>query len=740
MKKIFHSFCLVWMRKLAKTPQLIFVALCLMIFMTGSAIAAPSNAINASTDTAAQNIQQHNNHRHFFGYYVPVSFIFGITLIALIWTRYSQIVTTKKNAKLLKRIEKYEILAENSMDTIWTTDLNFNITYINRKVQGLLGYSPKELTGTNTLNYISKNYTKDMLAKANQIIEAHKRGNPIQQTMDIKMIHKDGTPVDIELTANLLTNENGEPSGFQGRSSNITERMVVKQERNLLMLAIEQAAECIVITDTTGAIVYVNPIFEQLTGYTCKEAIGKNPRILKSNEHDKDFYETMWNTLLNGKTWKGTFVNKKKNGDIYSEEAVISPVHNNSGKITNYVAVKRDITDELQQQDQLRQAQKLESIGTLTCGIAHDFNNMLMGIMGFSELALQKIEKTNPAHEWVEEVINIVNHSASLTRQLLTFSRKQEITPEELDINDATVKILKMLRRLISEEIQLVLKPSADISSVMMDPTQFDQILTNLCINSNDAINGTGEITIKTDNVTIGRNHHSTDTEVKPGEYALLTITDTGSGMNKKTVEHIFDPFFTTKEVGKGTGMGLATVYGIIKQNNGFVEVNSKPGSGTTIKIYLPIFETKSKNIIQTQTPDKIIIGNETILLVEDQKHILETLKIFLTNLGYTVLSTKSPNEALSIAKHHSDNISLLLTDVVMPGMSGFDLAKELSTQSQTMKALFISSYTNELHEKHADIKSKIRLLPKPVTQAKLADEIRLILDSKSILPLSKIF
>ncbi|MEW6521891.1 MAG: PAS domain S-box protein, partial [Thermodesulfobacteriota bacterium] len=399
----------------------------------------------------------------------------------------------------------------------------------------------------------------------------------------------------------------------------ITERKLAEVERARLLSAIEQSGEAMVITNPDGVITYVNPMFESMTGYSRTEALGQTPRILKSGKQDEAFYRELWATISGGHTWRGHIVNRRKNGSLYTEVDTISPVYDAAGRLINYVAVKRDITAHLQLEAQLHQAQKMESVGQLAGGVAHDFNNMLGVIVGYTELTLTRVAPDDPLHANLEEILKAARRSTEITRQLLAFARKQTIAPEVLDLNATLEGMLKMLRRLIGEDINLAWQPSTGLWPVMMDPSQVDQILANLCVNARDAIAGTGTITIETANAVFDKAYCNDHPGFVPGEFILLTVSDDGCGMEKEIQDKIFEPFFTTKQAGRGTGLGLATVYGIVKQNNGFINVYSEPGLGTTFKIYLPRHKSKAL-ALQTEPAPEIASGHgELVLLVEDE-------------------------------------------------------------------------------------------------------------------------
>lgn len=371
------------------------------------------------------------------------------------------------------------------------------------------------------------------------------------------------------------------------RAAEGSERRVAA-ERERLMAAIEQSGETVVITDATGTIQYVNPAFVAVTGYSREEAVGSNPRILKSGEHDAAFYGDLWTAISSGRVWQGRMVNQRKDGSRYTEDATISPVFDADGRIANYVAVKRDVTAQLRMQARDMQAQRMESVGRLAGGVAHDYNNMIAVIVGNAELAIAKLAPGHPVRGDLEEILAAATRSAALTQQLLAFARKQPIAPKVLNLNESVEGLRTMLSRLLGEDILLVWQPAADLWAVRMDPSQLDQIVTNLCVNARDAIDTTGRITIETANARLNGSHAGRARSVDPGEFVLLSISDTGAGMDRETMNRVFEPFFTTKQEGRGTGLGLATVYGIVEQYGGWIDVDSEVGQGTTFTIYFP--------------------------------------------------------------------------------------------------------------------------------------------------------
>jgi PAS domain S-box-containing protein len=390
---------------------------------------------------------------------------------------------------------------------------------------------------------------------------------------------------------------------------------------------------------------------------------------------------------------------------------------------------KRNEEEKAKLQGQLQQAQKMESIGRLAGGVAHDFNNMLGVILGHTDLALIGLDPFQPLYAHLTEIRKASERSADLTRQLLAFARKQTIAPKILDLNETVTGMLKMLRRLIGEDIHLVWKPAIHVWPVKMDPSQIDQILVNLCVNARDAINGVGKMTIETENTVLDPGYAATHVGFLSGEYVKVSVSDNGCGMDRETLSHIFEPFYTTKEVNKGTGLGLATVYGAVKQNKGFINAYSEPGKGTTITIYLPRYAGKEEQIRKKAPAETIVRGHETILLVEDEPAILEVTTMLLELQGYKVLTAGTPGEAIALAGAHGGEIHLLLTDVVMPEMNGRELAKNLLSLYPDLKRLFMSGYTANVIAHHGVLDEGVHFIQKPFSANDLAARVREALD-----------
>jgi len=498
-----------------------------------------------------------------------------------------------------------------------------------------------------------------------------------------------------------------------------------------LATAIEQSADSIVVTDAQAAIQYVNPAFEAVTGYRREEAIGQNPRILQSGQQDAEFYRRMWAALAAGQPWKGRLVNRRKDGSNYTEDAVISPVVDALGQIVNYVAVKRDVTEQLRLSAQLQQAQKMDSIGRLAGGIAHDFNNMLTVILGHAEMKLADPGLDPALRASLEEIRRAASDSAALTRQLLAFARKQAIAPRILDLNETVGRSIQMLRRLIGENVELAWRPAAAPLPVQADPAQIDQILVNLCVNARDAIAGSGRIDIETGAAAIDAAFCADHPGAVPGDYVRLTVRDTGCGMDAETLAHAFEPFYTTKPAGAGTGLGLSTVYGIVKQNDGYVALASAPGQGTAVDVYFPRRAAADAPVAAApSSASAAATGAQTVLLVEDEPAILAVTAQMLSSLGYVVRAAHTPADAIRVAKEHSGPIHLLLTDVVMPGLNGLDLARTLAGLRPGLRTLFMSGYPAEVTSRSGMLDEGLHFIHKPFAREELAAKLRDVFDA----------
>jgi PAS domain S-box-containing protein len=499
--------------------------------------------------------------------------------------------------------------------------------------------------------------------------------------------------------------------------------------------AMEQAAESIVITDAQGTILYANAAFERISGCGHLGAIGQNLYALRSEEQDATALERYWASLADAEVWQGRFVSKRNDGSSYIEEATITPVRDPSGDVVNYIAILRDATREVQLEEQLHRAQKMEAIGRLAGGIAHDFNNMLTIIHLSGRLLERGLEHEHPLWQHVQRIREAGDRATELVRQLLTFSRREIIQPQALDLNQVIHDVSQMLQRIIGEDIRLRIELAEDLWVVTADSSQLEQVIMNLAVNARDAMPRGGTLAIRTENVALDSGYAAFHVDAQPGDYVMLTLSDTGIGMDDEVKSHIFEPFFTTKERGKGTGLGLATVFGIVKQSHGHIQVYSEVGYGTTFRIYLPRSAGSGQNV-QSSTVDADPQGLnpeqrgvETILLVEDETAVRNLTAHILASQGYRVLSAKDGGEALQISAKHSGPIHLLLTDVVMPMLSGQELAEMLRRQRPGMQVLYTSGFASDAIESHGILEKDAFFLSKPLTLSSLIRGVRAALD-----------
>ncbi len=520
------------------------------------------------------------------------------------------------------------------------------------------------------------------------------------------------------------------PSGVFILSLDITARKRAEQERLLLSTAIDQGAEAVIITESNGNILYVNPAFETVTGFARREVIGRNPRILKSGKQNAAFYRDMWSTLVSGKTWQGRIVNKRKDGTLITGDAVISPVCDSRGEITNYVCVKRDVTRELNLEEQFRQSQKMEAIGQLAGGVAHDFNNLLALIIGYSDVLLRDVEETNPIRPDILEIRRAGERASGLTKQLLAFSRKQIVKPQSLDLNKIVGGMEEMLRRLIGEQIELVVNLAPAATRVRADANQLEQVVMNLVVNARDAMEHGGKLSIDIANVELDGEYVATHFAVQSGPHAMLSVSDSGIGMDKETVSRIFEPFFTTKPSERGTGLGLSTVYGIVKQTHGSIWVYSEIGVGTTFKIYLPRDTSSGKAETPRARSITPVSSGETILVVEDDQAVRTLTERLLTTAGYSIVCAVDSAEALRICAETPGRVALMLTDVVMPGMSGVELAQRLERLYPGMRVLYMSGYAENAVDYFEQIGERAHFIGKPFSAAELVRKVRDVLDT----------
>ena len=508
----------------------------------------------------------------------------------------------------------------------------------------------------------------------------------------------------------------------------ITFSKQVEDELRKLSRAMEQSPSSVIITNLHGDIEYVNPKFTEVTGYSLEEVRGKNPRILKSGETPPEEYRKLWETITGGDEWHGVFHNRKKDGTLFWEKVSISSVRDTSGAITHFLAVKEDITNQKSIEDQYRQSQKMEAVGQLAGGISHDFNNILTAIIGYAHLLKMKLQDDEKLRTYADHILSLSDRAATLTQSLLSFSRKQIMNPRPVNLNEIIRTVEKLLSRIIGENIKMrtVLSEKAPIA--MADSGQLEQVLMNFVTNARDAMPEGGLLTIETETVDIDQGFIKQHGFGKEGQYVVISVTDSGTGMDKATIEKIFEPFFTTKEVGKGTGLGLSMVYGIIKQHDGYINVYSEPGKGTTFRIYLPLIPESIEK--ERDTPEVIHTletGTETILLAEDESEVRLFTGKFLEEYGYKVIEAVDGDDAIGKFKLHTNKIQLVILDVIMPNRNGSEVYRAIKKIAPDIKVLFTSGYPAE--HINGMIAEGSAFILKPVSPTKLLKKIREVLD-----------
>ncbi|MGB5139360.1 MAG: PAS domain S-box protein, partial [Candidatus Zixiibacteriota bacterium] len=601
-------------------------------------------------------------------------------------------ITDRKDAEdaLQSREEHFRALIDNSSDVITLVDAEGKILYLSPSVERILGYAPDDLQGTSVFKALARG---DRLRAREVMRRALVRGGA-DISLELRARHKDGTMRILDVAGrNLL--QDPHVGAIVVNSRDITDRRMVETERAQLATAVEQATESIVITDTRGRIIYVNSAFEKVSGYSRDEAVGQYASMLKSGEHSRQFYHDIWTILTAGEPWVGRFKNRHKNGALYEEECAISPIKDATGKVINFVAVKRDVTKEVELEDRLRQAQKLEAVGRLASGIAHDFNNLLAGIRGFGELISQEADDESKLRGYSEEIVRAASRAADLTSQLLAFARKGNYLTVPVDIHETIKEVANILKHTIDRRIEIRMDLAAGQAIVKGDPSQIQSAILNLGVNSRDAMPEGGQLVFATRNVSLDDEYcrrHSLD--FGPGNYIAITVSDTGIGIDEAVLAHIFDPFFTTKEQGQGTGLGLAGVYGCVRNHHGSVEVNSEVGKGSAFTLYLPAQSAVSIGERPGQA-EVSLEGRERVLVVDDEEIVRNLAEKMLTKAGYQVITCVDGAEAVQLYRTAIGSIDLVLLDMIMPRMNGRDTYVALKKFNPSVRVLMMSGFAD---------------------------------------------
>lgn len=637
----------------------------------------------------------------------------------------------RKNVELLKSEERHRTILQTAMEGFWLVNADKNILEVNDAYCLMSGYSRQELQGMHITDLEATDTEKDIEARAKKIME---QGG---DRFESRHRRKDGNIIYVEVSIKFLPLEGGSFAVF---IHDITERKQAEEamrlSENRLRYALEGTNDGLWDVQLKSGKTYISPRGCEILGYR-EDELYDLLKVWSDLVHPDDMpiTEERLQAHINGQApiFEVEQRLRTKSGVwkwIYTRGKVVE--RDLDGVPLRITGTHSDITEKKMLEGQLQQAQKMESVGRLAGGVAHDFNNLLTVILGNAQLGMMKLDPAHPANSKFEEIRKAAEKSADLTRQLLGFARKQTIAPQVIDLNETVENMLKMLRRLIGEDIHLVWQSVKNVWQIKVDPSQIDQILANLCVNARDAIADVGKITIETGNCTFDEDYCAANFGFIPGEYVLLAVSDDGCGMDKETKSQIFEPFFTTKGIGEGTGLGLAMVYGIVKQNNGFINVYSEPGQGTTFKIYLPRHDGEDGLTRIENSVKPLSRGQETILLVEDEPVIRVVTTTMLEIQGYNVLAASTPGEAIKIAKKHADEIHLLMTDVVMPEMNGRDLARTLLPICPKSKCLFMSGYTANVIAHHGVLDENVNFISKPFSLPGLAAKVREVLDGKS--------
>lgn len=650
---------------------------------------------------------------------LPVLLVYPAATVPFALLMLRQTDRAKARLALAESEERYRAVSEYSNNAICILNDAGRITWVNKRLMEIVGFSRED--------YVSaESFARFLAPESIEPVSSNFRkfavGEPYERHMVFMFARADGAKRTGEAYLSDFLDRYG-GKNLVVNIVDITEARAAEAERERLMRAIEQAGDAMIISDPDGVMQYVNPAFEKITGYTRAEALGKKTSLLKSGVQDGDFYGRLWKTISAGETWEGRLVNRHKDGRLYTEQAVITAVRDAAGVTVNYVAVKRDITESLRMEEQLLQAQKMDAIGHLAGGVAHDFNNILTAIKGYASMVLPSLPERSQAREDMGEIISAADKATALTSQLLAFSRRQIIAPKVVDLNKTIADMTKMLRRLIGEEITLNTRLFSAPCLAKVDPGQIEQVILNLVINARDALRGKGEITLETQ---VGECPRSAKTGVR---MVCVKVRDNGCGMTEEVKAHLFEPFFTTKVPGKGTGLGLSVVFGVVKQSGGEINVESEPGKGSVFIISFPLAEGEAAPKPGPESKP-LAGGNETVLLAEDEESLRRLGERLLKAAGYKVLVASSGLEALKLAEQLGRPVDLLVTDVVMPGMTGPQLAKELAARALCPKTLYMSGYTDEAIVKHGVLEPGIAFIYKPFSADGFTDKVRQVLDA----------
>lgn len=657
--------------------------------------------------------------------------LYGFSVLLLCFISYILLRLNQTSTALQRTVVdlNYQKFAMDQHAIVSVTDRDGAIIYANQKFCDISQRRSEELIGQNQRLSKSSHHTASFYkAMWDTITQGNIWHGQIQEQS------RDGSHYWVETTIVPFMDEDDSPYKYVAIRTDITEIKEAEEQLRVQMAALEAAANGIIITDSNGSIQWVNKAFSALTGYSQKEAIGQTPRLLESGKHGPTFYKELWATILAGQIWQGELINRRKDGTLYTEEQTISPVYDKHGKIIRFIAIMQDITERQQIEEALRRSQKMEAIGQLSGGIAHDFNNQLGVIIGYLDFLQEYVGKDEKAARWINTATNAALRCMDLTRQLLTFSRSQAREKTVVDINAKINELEDMIARSVTPEITVQNYLADNLWLTEINAGEFHDALLNMVINARDAMPSGGTLLIETSNKQLDAGYAALNPGVEPGSYVQLVMSDTGIGMEKEVLERVFEPFFTTKPVGKGTGLGMAMIYGFVKRYGGYIKLYSEPNLGTTIRLYLPRSDaSESEDIIESLDATDIPHGNESILIVDDEDDLLQLANQYLSDLGYHTSVAKNATQALEILAGDNE-FDLLFSDVVMPGgMNGYELAQAAVQAHPAMKVLLTSGFTSKTTAHNGLAKFSAHLLDKPYRKKDLAQRIRHLLDGGKV-------
>jgi two-component system, cell cycle sensor histidine kinase and response regulator CckA len=652
----------------------------------------------------------------------------GLVFLFDLYTIYQHLQIYRIRRRLVEREELFHLISENAADMIAVVDMKGQRLFNSLSYQRVLGYTPEELQASSAFEQIHP----DDHERVKKAAEEAKRSG-IGKTLEYRLRHKNGSWLVLESTSSVILDDSGKPEKLVIVNRNVTERKLAEEALRRseadFRSVVEDAPYGIYRASPAGKFLQTNPAMQKMLGYASAEELQSKDLASDIFLHAAE-YQRLTELLIRTEEIKDIEMEwKRKDGTPITLRCSGRCTKDESGSPTHFEMFADDVTEKRVLERQLRMAQKMEAIGRLSGGIAHDFNNHLGVIIGYSRV-LKKALGTNAAlAEHALEIEKAGQRAASLTKQLLAFSRQQVLTPTVLCLNTLASDMESMLPRLLGEDIDVSLALDANLGSVKADPSQIEQVIMNLAVNARDAMPEGGKLKIRTANVEFDQTYTRNHPGSKSGRYVLLAVTDTGTGMDPGTLMHIFEPFFTTKELGKGTGLGLATVYGIVKQSNGYLWVDSALGKGTSFEIYLPRHAGPPTVEIPKFESGERLSGSEIILLVEDAEPLRKLAHTFLEAAGFRVLSAAGAGEAVQVAARSGVNLDLLLTDVIMPGMNGRVLSEQLLPRQPGMKVLYMSGYTDSFIAGHGVLDPGTYLLHKPFTEEELIRKVREVLD-----------